>query len=328
MRTYRSSLAEGTICTRTFFVSTNDPSQTEDSMVQQAQATGPNPVPNPLDLFPGSQYAKLHEYTPSRPWKDRTKWKVVCNYKTNFSQDELDRAANVDPTLRPMKITATSRTIMIPVRSMLRTAAYKGTFPSSPSFSMSTCANSAGDAIDPPLESASTEWELHCEKHFSFLPSWFLNPTYANGVNNANQIITIRGTPYVVPAGYAKLSNLSCSPRKQENNIDFITLQWNMTIRNQRPLFSGETKAPLPWDVEVLDLGMRTRTKVGSTSNTTKWTNVLDSTGSQAITTPIPFNGSGIPIPDDGTGIPEASLYKYCYRPFGPQVDYSVMGYV
>jgi len=191
---------------------------------------------------------------------------------------------------------------------------------------MSTAANSASDPLDPPVEIPSTEWELHCQKHVSSLPGWFLDPTYQNGVNSNNQSLTIQGTSYVIPAGYGKLSNLQFSDLKQENDIDFITISWNTTIRNPRQAFTGESNVPSPWDVERLDAGMRTRVKMGAGgAGSSKWQSILDSTGSHAVTTPVPFDGSGQPILDDGSGIPESSLYKFCYRPNGPQVDFSIM---
>lgn len=324
-RAYSRSLAEGIVAARAFVIQTDDPADNEDYIFFAGQSASPDPLPAPMDFYPGSSVCKYHQFVPSRRWKDRTNWYVVCSYKSIFGQLEIDRSNHEDPTARPVMISGVSRTIMVPVRFMLRTAAYK-TYPTSPSFTMLTAANSASDPLDPPVEMPSTEWELHCTKHVSSLPGWFLDPAYQNGVNNADQIVVIQGTGYVLPAGYAKLSNLQFSELKQENDIDFITISWNTTIRNPRQPFSGESTVPSPWDVERLDAGMRTREKIGAGGGaSTKWKNVLDATQSQAITTPVPFDGSGQPLLDDGSGIPEASLYKFCYRPNGPQVDYSVM---
>lgn len=326
-RDYNISAMEGLVAQRTFMIECDTAGMNEKDVLSEAQTASPNPVPLPFEVFPGNVYGLCHAYNVQRWTKDTKHWRIVANYKTVFSQSEIDRNEQENPTARPAVITGVSRTIMVPVRSMLRTAAYKN-FSAGASFTMRTAANSAGDLLDPPVEMPSTEWELHCSKNVDSLPGWFLNPAYQNGVNDADQLITIRGTSYTMPAGYAKLSNLQFSERKQENNVDFITISWNVTFRNPRQPFSGETDVPGPWDIERLDAGMRTRKKVGvSGSATTVWQNVLDYTKSQAVTTPVPFDGSGQPIKDDGSGIPETSLYKFCYRPCGPRVDYSVIAW-
>jgi hypothetical protein len=252
----------------------------------------------------------------SRDKLSSKEWIVTVDHKTIFNQQELDRNANVDPTQRPTRISGASRTIMIPVRACLRAGPYN-TYPASPSFTMALARNSANDPLDPPIEVASTEWEIHCEKNVGSLPSWIL--TYGNGVNTADQVVTIMGTPVTIPKGCGKLSNLTFSDRKQENDIDFITLTWNVTVRVPRQKFATESQVPSPWDEERLDEG----TKSYNTS-TNAWDNFVDSNKHTTITTPIPLDGTGVPINTSGSPIAETAFQRYCYRPF-PQVSYSVI---
>lgn len=322
-RSYTTSLESGTVGKRTFIAYSNSTSETETSVISGAQVLGV--VPLPFELFPGSPYGRCHSLSAVRQFKDRHHWKITAEYKSMFSQTEKDRATYVDPTERPTRITSQSRTIMIPVRTMLRTPAYK-LFTSSLNFTLVTASNSAGDPLDPPVEMPSTQWELHCQKDMGYLPNWFLNTAYQNGVNANDQLITICGTSYVLPAGYAKLSNLNLSELKYENEITYVTLSWNVTFQMPRQKATGETAVPGPFDVERLDEGMRTRVKKGvGGSPSTYWQNVKDFTGSQSVTSPVPFDGSGSPLKSDGSGIAETELYRYCYRPFGPRVDFSVI---
>lgn len=319
-RTYRVALNEGETCRRTFKVQTSDPTDNEPTIYQQAQSVGPNPLPQPLDLFPGSTTSYAHAYDVIRTEEDRLIWVITVDYKTVLNFHEINRANEPIPINRKTLISGVARTLMIPVRSCLRTTNAYNTWDASSAFTMQVAANSATDPLDPPIEIATTEWELHCEKNVSYIPSWFLK--YGNGVNSANQDLYLNGSKFTIPSGCGKLSNLVFSELKQENAVNFITLAWNVTVRVPRQIFSGESVPPSPWDVERLDEGMRTLKGAGSTKT---WTNIPDSTGGTTITSPVPFNGSGVPITATGTSIPFSSLKFYCYRPNGPQVDYSVI---
>lgn len=340
-RTFRIALFDGTTCRRTFRVRTNSAADTEPTVFAQAQSAGPNPVPNPLTLFPGSTISFSYQYDVIRDQNSRIDWLVTVDYKTIFGQIELDRNSNPDPTQRPCRISAQSRTVMVPRRSAMRCGPYNQwgqnpgggiaapfTSGGAPMFAMKTAANSATDPLDPPIMIPQTEWELHCIKNVNVLPTWI--QTYNNGINIADQAITIEGQQWTIPAGQGKLGNLVFSDHMQENAIGFREISWNVTTRILRPKNLSETSVPSPWDEEILDMGMRTRARTGSSSSSsssvgsTGWQGIKYIGQSSYIVTPIPFNGLGQPISADGSAIPENALMRYCYRTF-QTVDYSIM---
>lgn len=319
-RTWEISLADGETSKRTYRVRTNDPADKEPAVFAQAQTVGPTPLPSPLTLFPGSTNSLSHHYSVERDKPSTIDWLVTVNYKSFFNQLEIDRSSHEDPTERPIRISGGARTVMVPVRSCLRTASY-GPWPGgSPTFTMVTAANSAGDPLDPPIEVASTEWEFHCIKNVPLLPTWVT--THNNGVNNADQNVLIQGQTWTFPKGQAKLSNLLFSDTKQENGVSFLELSWDVTVRNLRQKRTTETAVPSPWDVERLDEGMRKRVSAGTYF---AWTPITDKgIAGAAVSRPVPFNGSGDEVQNTGV-IAETDLKYFCYRPFGLQVDYSKM---
>lgn len=331
-RTFRVTLAEGTTCSRTFRVTVDNSSDTETSVFFGAQSASPSPLPAPLAFFPGSGSARAYQYNISRDKSSAlvAAWLIVVDYKTIFNQQELDRNESADPTQRPAEISGQSRTVMRPVRRMLRTEAYQNYSPGL-SYSVRKAANSARDMLDPPLEVPVVEWELHWRKNVRSLPDWFgVGSGYENGVNASDQLVYIRGKAYTFKAGTAMIGNFSFSERKNENEIDFITIGWNVIVKQPRPLAPGESVAPSPWDIEILDAGMRTRKLKRQTNGQSigVWENIRDFSNQMSVTSPVPFDGSGKPIQIPGTElIRESDLWFYLYRPHGNHVDFSVINW-
>ena len=314
-RDLNESLDGGHNAHRTFLTMTDNVTDTESTILAHAS------IPALGALFPGSSIVYCHNRNPTRPFKDRTQWRTVIQYKSDMNQKEVDRITNPAPLDRRTVVSGQFRTVMRPVRRCLRRDAYQ--LYTSGAVSLKSAANSAGDPLDPPVEAAIAEAELRFSKNVTTLPTWFANvaQNYHNGVNNANQTITIVGVTYTLAAGTAKLGNFAFSELKRENGTDFVTISWSVTVAQPREVMSGESSAPSPWDVERLDEGMRTR----DTSVTDPlWKNVRDANG-DSIMLPVPFDGSGQPITTAGTAIPETDLWWFLYRPFGPQVDYSVI---
>jgi hypothetical protein len=345
---YEKSLTDWVTAKRLFLVQSSIYNDTEENVLSSSVALG---LPAGLDYYPGSSVSRAHKFRVSRSKKDTRHWYVTVEYKTIFSKQEIDRNNFADPTARPTITTGQSRTIMVPVRRVARTPWYQGNYPGTGSsssssgataYNLQTPSNSAGDPYDPPLEVAMTEWELHSVKNVSTFPSWFAGSSgYANGVNNADQLVTLQAAissssssssssiaavTFTLAKGTAKLSNLVFSAPRNENNINYIEIAWNTTIR--LPVYG----APPPWEIEILDMGMRTRQTIGSSSSSSSsstspkgvWKGIRDANG-QYISTAIPFNGAGDQLADVGAAIPDSSLWKSAYRPFGTPVDFSVM---
>jgi hypothetical protein len=315
-RDLNESLEGGHNAYRTFIATTNDPTDTESTVLAHVD------IPTLGELFPGSSIVYCNNRNPSRPWKDRTKWRVRCSYKSDMNQNEIDRITTAAPLDRRTKVSGQFRTVLKPARRCLRHEdAYKTYAPAG--FSLRSAANSASDPLDPPIEIAVAEAELRFSKNVAVLPDWFANVAlnYHNGVNDDDQEITILGTDYTLAKGTAKLGNFAFSEINRENGTDFVTITWSVTVSQPRELVGSESEAPSPWDVERLDEGMRKRVVSGTE---TIWANILDENNTPLML-PVPFDGDGDPITVDGTAIPEDELYWFLYRPFGPQVDFSVI---
>lgn len=321
-RDFYTSLEEGDVGFRTFRVLTDSAAHTEADIV--GASFGGVSIPAPLELFPGSTTALCIKIRPQRDRKDTTKWLVRCDYKSILNQQELNRAADPDPLNRATICSGQSRTVMMPMRRLLRTLPYQNWSEAGPgaAWTLGMACNSATDPLDPPIDVAVTEWEGHFEKNVSALPSWVFDPTtpYANGVNDADQTVNINGLgTRTIKKGTGKLSNLTFSPLKKENGTAFITIGWNVTIKGYRPLFGSESDRFGPWDQERLDEGMRTyNTSLG------RWTNVPAS-GGGVLQLPVPFDGDGNAINTTGARIPQSGLWWIAYRPFGDRVDFSVI---
>lgn len=317
-RDLNESLEGGHNAQRTFITLTDNAADTESVILAHAS------IPSLGQLFPGSSIVYCHNRNPTRPWKDRKTWKTVVQYKSNMNQREVDRITTVAPLDRRTRVSGQFRTIMRPVRRCLRQDAAYGLYAAA-AFVLKSAANSASDPLDPPIESAIAEAEFRFTKNVTVLPTWFANAAmnYHNGVNDSDFDITILATDYTIAKGTAKLGNFTFSEINRENGTDFVSITWSMTVAQPRELASGETEAPSPWDVERLDEGMRTRAYDGAAFNTV-WQNVRDKTD-QSIMLPVPFDGAGQPITTAGTAIAENKLKWYLYRPFGPQVDFSVI---
>lgn len=260
------------------------------------------------DLFPGTLTAQCTEQTGEQDKDSRDVWYVTCQYKSILNQTEQSRIDFPNPLDRRARIEWGSRTVMTPVTRMQRAAstlltAYQAyttayAFDGKP-YSVT---NTARDPFDPGVEVPITEWIASVTKNLTTPPGWIL--TYDNAVNA--DVFTIDGLS--VPKGCAKLEGLKLGSIMKENGTVFRQLSYNVVLKSYREARDGETDLPEPWDVEVLNEGMRTW-------GTSKWTNVLDSAG-QAVSKPVPFDTLGLPISPSGAPIPESSLYWILFRPF------------
>lgn len=319
-RDFQRSLADGDTGFRTFRVITDSISHTEPEIIVASDGT--TTIPAGLSLFPGSSTAQCYLIHPYRDKLDGKKWLVRCEYKSILNQQEISRATVPIPYNRATEISGQSRTIMQPVRRMLRTVPYKLWSEAGPgaTWEMGNACNSGNDSIDPPIQVAVTEWEINCEKNVQYLPTWVLDPDspYANGVNNADQVITINGVTRTIKKGTGKLSNLTFSNLKRENGYAFITISWNCTVKGYRPLFGAEADRFGPWDTERRDEGKRIY-NIGKKL----WENIRDKSG-QSVQDPVPFDGAGGPLATT-SAIEEGDMWWIAYRPHGERVDFSIM---
>jgi hypothetical protein len=313
-RESEQSLQDGVTGTRFFNVYSDTANETE--------ATIYSALPVILgDTFPGTLTSQCVSQRAARLTDDRTVWTVTCQYKSVLNQIEQSRIDHPNPLDRTARITWGSRTVMTSVTRMQqgRTAdgyfAYQNFDPADVTFDGKpySVANCASDPFDPALEVPVTQWIASITKNVTNPPAWFM--TYNNAVNNAD--VTLDGL--TLKKGCGKLEDIRLSERMKENGYQYRNMMFNIICAPPRELRTGETTAPEPWDIEVLNEGMRYITS-GSGGD---WRNFKDITG-VAVNKPIPLDHLGQPIDPSGNPIPEASLYWCLFRPF-VRKDFSVL---
>lgn len=269
------------------------------------------------DLFPGTLTAQCVSRVPARASDTYSAFTVTCSYKSILNQIEQSRIDYPNPLDRTAKITWTARTVMMAVTRMQlaqsgSTKCYQLFDPAVMTFDGKpySVANAANDPFDPPLEVATTEWIATVTKNVTAAPTWF--GSYENAVNNADFVID----GLTVPKGCGKLEGIKFSEKMKENGTVYRQLSFSIITRPKRPLRTSETDAPEPWDIEVLNEGMR---KAGASG----WTNILDS-NSNPVMKPVPLDANGNPISVSGAPIPESSLTWMLFRPFNRK-DFSVL---
>jgi len=261
------------------------------------------------DSFPGTLTCRCVSRTPELASKDDfSQFKVVCEYKSILNQTEQARVDQPNPLDRAEKVTWTSRTVM-KAKNRLQLAndgsglifAYKN-FTSAWVFDGKPylAANTARDPFDPPIEVPTTEWIATITKNVTEPPEWL--ETYENTVNNSDVYVGRR----LVKKGCGKMCDLRIGENMQENGTVFCQVQFSIVTAKPRPAKTGETVVPEPWDIEVLNEGMRT-------FGATKWKNIVDQNG-QAVSKPVPLDDTGVPIATAGAPVAETDLYWMLFR--------------
>lgn len=316
--TFEESLTDGHTGTRVFNIYCDQP-EIVPNILPSVVAACPVGLGG---LFPGSLISQCVTRTPALLDETLSAFTVTCQYKSILNQIEQSRIDYPNPLDRTVRINWSARTVMTAVTRLQKamngsSVAYKLFDPAVWTFDGKpySAANSASDPFDPPIEVPTTEWIVSVTKNVTVPPTWAL--TYENAVNDAD--FTLDGL--TVPKGCAKLEGIRIGEVQREGGIAFRQLTFSVVLRAARELRTGESKAPEPWDVEVLDEGMRTF-EPGVFSGG-KWKNIKDSSG-QGVGKPVHLNGSGVPIDPDGNPIPESSLYWILFRPF-KRKDFSVL---
>ena len=265
------------------------------------------------DSFPGTLTCRCVSRTPELASKDDfSQFKVVCEYKSILNQTEQARVDQPNPLDRSAKVQWSSRTVM-KAKNRLRLATDSTTPPEARILAYQTfssdytfeekpylVANTARDPFDPPIEVPTTEWIATITKNVTEPPEWL--ETYENSVNNSDVYVGRR----LVKKGCGKMCDLRIGENMQENGTVFCQVQFSIVTAKPRPAKTGETVVPEPWDIEVLNEGMRT-------FGATKWKNIVDQNG-QAVSKPVPLDATGLPIALPGAAIAETDLYWMLFR--------------
>lgn len=301
-RRAQESLQDGITGTRVFKLYSDSMSEDEGAVL----AACPVSIG---DSFPGTLTCRCVSRTPELASKDDfSQFKVVCEYKSILNQTEQARVDQPNPLDRSAKVQWSSRTVMkAENRLQLATTtggavkAYKMftsdfTFDERPFL----VANTARDPFDPPIEVPTTEWIATITKNVTEPPEWL--ETYENTVNDSDIYVGRR----LVKKGCGKMCDLRIGENMQENGTVFCQVQFSIVTAKPRKARSDESVVPEPWDIEVLNEGMRT-------FGASKWKNIVDQNG-QAVSKPVPLDATGAPIAVSGEPIAEADLYWMLFR--------------
>jgi len=314
-RTSSESLTDGITGRRYYMLQSNDPEELEGAVYAACPVVlGDN--------FPGVLTCICHDRSATRTKDSRLVWYITCSYKSILSKSEKERIMFAVPTDRAARIVWASRTILLAQGQMQQAVTTAGkrayqTFASAnvsfpdPAVS-SPVSNTAGDMFDPTIQTPVTEWIVSVTKNVPAIPETIL--TYNNAVNNAE--IVVDGI--TIPKGCAKSQDLKIGEDMQENGTNYRQLSLNLILRSYRPKRAGEdvNDLPEPWDIEVLNEGMRT-------FDGTKWKNILDR-NNQAVSKPVPLDADGRVISPNGAPIPSGNLY-WCLFRNADRKDFSVL---
>ena len=269
--------------------------------------------------YPGSMTLYLTERVPTRIDDSREVWEVTCSYSSNLTHDQRERVNQPNPLLRKATIEWLSKPTMQVVTKCLQSTVFYADFLASyddeDNFAVMADVNSAGDYTEPAMEISKVEWIARIRKNVDRIPPWFI--TYEDAVNDADLELDFYGSPVTIPKGCGKLGAISLPVQRQENGFEYVQLQYDIHVRTPRELRNNETDVPSPWDIEVLDAGMRYRAE-------SKWQNVLDDSDSPVMT-PVPFNGAGREIEETEDGRVPEHLLKWRLIRVYPRKDFSVL---
>lgn len=233
--------------------------------------------PLPDNIFYTCRRIRIHN---DQPWAG---WMADIEYSTEaVSHDEKERQV-VNPLDRRAKISWGSREYTQPIdrdnsgRAIL---------------------NSAGDYYDPPPERYEAHWVAHVVKNMPSVPTWLLS--YQDTVNESPFMVD----GITVEAGAAKLSGLSISERREENNYSFRTVEFDLEFRPKPTIPSGnvldpENSTPADfdgWDLILLDQGLREIVTEDDNGNPIEGgpfvVNMVDDY-KETLTAPAPLDGNG-----------------------------------
>ncbi len=154
--------------------------------------------------------------------------------------------------------------------------------------------NSAGDPFDPPAEKDDSRWTSVSRKNVTnAVPPWIF--AYQDAVNS--DTFTIDGK--LIAAGEAKLSAIHLSEPQERNAVEYRVLTLTIHYRGEGDdagssgYGSGSGSDEIePWDLSLLDAGMRER------DGSSKLRNISNEGDGLPVTAPVPLDGSGQKLDD------------------------------
>lgn len=215
------------------------------------------------------------------PVSDETKkhWLLVARYSTEWDIDE-------NPLDDPSKTQWSTESYQVPVAEDIHGGAI---------------VNSAGDPFDPPGEKDDSRWTSVTRKNVAnSVPAWIF--AYQDGVNSDSY--TIDGK--IIAAGEGKVSAIHLSEPQERNEIAYRVLTVTIHYRGEGDdagsdgYGSGSGGDEIePWDLSLLDAGMRDLSAGGSGSaDCGGLRKILSECDREPVDAPVPLDGEGVALDD------------------------------
>lgn len=166
--------------------------------------------------------------------------------------------------------------------------------------------NSAGDPSDPAAEIDDSRWTSVTSKNVAdSVPPWMF--AYQDAVNSDTYTIDGKG----ISIGEAKISAIHLGVTQTRNTVDYRVLTITIHYRGEGDdagssgYGSGSGGDEIePWDLSLLDAGMREKAAGGSGSaGANELRNITNPEDGEFVTAPVPLDGSGAalanPAPDN-----------------------------
>lgn len=157
--------------------------------------------------------------------------------------------------------------------------------------------NSAGDPFDPPAEKDDSRWTSITRKNIpDYVPTWIF--AYQDCVNSDSY--TLDGV--TIPAGYSKISAISLGESQSRNDVAYRVLSLTIHHRGENEgtgsgsgsYGSGSGSDEInPWDLNLLDAGMREIPADGDAGGTDGRRNILNAKDGLPVSSPVPLDGEG-----------------------------------
>ena len=168
--------------------------------------------------------------------------------------------------------------------------------------------NSAGDPFDPPAEKDDSRWVSITRKNVAdSVPAWIF--AYQDGVNSDSY--TVDGK--LIDPGEAKISAIHLGETQTRNEIDYRVLTVTIHYRGEGDDAGSSGYGPggggdevEPWDLSLLDAGMREIGSEGSGSCAWSGLRPIRNCDGSDVMAPVPLNGEGFAL-DDPT--PSTSIF-------------------
>lgn len=241
-------------------------------------------LPNRGDLLATNTYLAASSCTLKREDKNPLVWRA----NVTFKPDSLNQPAILpNPLERPAEVEWDAVAYTVPATETAEDYIPPGEADVVPAGS--PIVNSAWDLFDPPAEKTAYYWVATLEKNVAAVPVWILD--VAGCVNNSSYVID----DLPIAEGASRLVGVRIGRRQRENGFNFRQVRFAIEFRRLRPPRTPGEQVPLPWILELEDMGYNRNHVIGGSTYQTGGVTRTRILGTD--NKPVPF-----PVHLDGTG--------------------------